>query len=127
MKNKTTIDSLKVQLAEVNEWRVKLIDEISEQEDNLKMPALIKKHVGKFYKYRNSFGNKENGWWMYSHCIGVNNSNEGIFNTFQVSPDRCEFKIKDLTGFHLCERLITKREYTAAFRKFLAAVNRLKP
>jgi hypothetical protein len=128
MKNKTTIDSLRVQLSSVEGERIKLLNEIQDLEDKEALPALKKKYSGHYWKYKNSYGPPAEGWWLYSFCRSIKGQNTGVFNTFQSCKyGKHEFNVGEETGFHLCQVKITKKEYDRAFKIFLETCKRLNP
>lgn len=83
------------------------------------LPSLKKKYEGRYFKYRNSSGG-DNQWWLYSKCIKVISEREGIFNCFETSPYKNEFKVGSKEFFHLCGHPITKQQYHRALKSFLA-------
>jgi hypothetical protein len=94
-------------------------------------PELEKTFVGKFFKYRDSYGSDDKGWWLYQYVIGLSGPDFNIPNpTFKVfSFQTCTY---GKTEIHrddyyfqtsLGPKQITRREFVAAYEKMLKGIS----
>lgn len=116
----------------------KLTDEVESARKNLvvlrerledarfqqELPELNSKYLGKFFKYRNSYGNDCKGWWLYTHVLEIKSRNHFIVNSFQITPDMYEFKIREKT-YGSMDIEITEQEYKTELKKFISATKKL--
>lgn len=91
------------------------------------LPKLKAQYEGKFWKFNNTCGGNYKPWWLYSYCQEVTNFNEGIFDSFEMSPFETSFKNGTIDYFHLCQTEITKTEYMNAMKRMFKKLNKLMP
>lgn len=92
------------------------------------MPELQKKYKGKYFKYNNG-ASRDRRWPLYSFCIDIKSDWEGIFQSFELAKTNnheAVFKTKHSSGFHLCQREITKQEYMNALKIFQKELKKLE-
>jgi len=78
------------------------------------------KYLGKYYKYRNSYGGDREEWWIYVRVDEIKD-NGILYTSFEkTSMNYIEIKLKDYAyGHHLFENEISEREYAEAWQKQL--------
>lgn len=95
-------------------------DRLKEEEE---LPGLRKKYEGKFFRYKNSYGQDES-WPLYSYCQKVTGLRTATVHKFQSAPSGHEFSIKS-EFFHTFQTQISKAEWNKALKRFKAKVERL--
>lgn len=119
------LEVLKGELEKLNSQRNNIWSRISDLEDILQEPALRKKYVGKYFKYKNTYGTGKT-WGLYFHVLGVKGTNL-IVNSFQSMPHgENEFKINDSIGDSLLMLRIRKGAYETALNTFMKKAKQLK-
>lgn len=114
----------RVEARATNDLRT-LRSQIEKLEDAELLPTLRKKYEGKYFKFRNSRG--LDSWLLYVYCRKVMRSRFNIarVDTFQITPQECEFHAMAEGGEFLFQTQITKREWDRALRALKARVERL--
>lgn len=125
MNNRQKYQTLKKRLAKVNAQQKAIRDRFDEMELQLQLPKLKKKYLGKYFKFRNSYGSDREGWWLYLFVKSIDATYHGRGCSFQTDiHGKSEFELDAYISFgNLIE--ITDEEYTKALRLFLAAAAKL--
>ena len=99
-------------------------NEIEELKTKKRLPELKKKYEGKYFKYKNSYSDRES-WWLYYYCKKVDDCYYTITNNFQEKTDGFEFDIDSDTSINLLGEEISHKEYNTALNKFLENAKRI--
>lgn len=122
MKTKEQLQSDK-QLLQSEFYRIR--DEIQVIETELRR-AENEKLVGNCYKYRNSYGNGDPGWWLFLKIKSLSDCGELIVDSFQVcSYGKFEFTSEQLRFNTENYISITSAEYNKELKKFLAKLQKV--
>ncbi len=115
---------LKAKKGELYKELTEVGEELSKLENVRKVPELVKKYKGKYFKYHNSYGNDVK-WWLYVHCTDITEDAKMLCTTFHVTPlDLIEIET-GVKGEWLFQRQITKAEFTKALSEIKKLVNAL--
>lgn len=114
-------------LKKVEAERSRLVDAISKLETEISLPDIKKRYEGKYFKYRNSYGPRSKGWWLYSFVIEVMGPDNFIVDSFETDEKgEAVFQHKKSEfSEHLFQQSIHKSVYNAALKKFKEALNKL--
>lgn len=100
----------------------------SAERDKLR-PELIKKYVGKYFKYRNSYGGSDNGWWLYQYVVSLDKDFNLPNPTFYVitfqktTMNVIEYRYKEFTFQSSLGTEISKTEFMKAHDEILNEIN----
>jgi hypothetical protein len=125
MPKKETYQSLKKRLAAFESKTCSLREQVFEMKFQRELPKLKKKYLGKYFKYKNSFGTSNKGWWLYFFVKGIEDTFYAKGCSFETDIDgHSQFELNgDISFSNLIE--ITEEEYTKALHLFLAAAAKL--
>ncbi len=107
----------------------KLTDDLFVLETEPECKALI----GKCFRYRNSCGKKEEGWWLYTKVLSYNPKDKQLTllrfewkscGTIEIQPKNERFISNPLTDYIL-EEPITIAEFNAELAKIKKLINKL--
>lgn len=98
---------------------------LNDYKENLMLPEVADKYEGKYWMYLNRYGGDSDVWPIYSFCSKVNRPNEGVFDSFESSPEGNKFNLGIKQSFHLCEQEITKEQYLKQAKAFIQKCNLL--
>lgn len=100
-------------------------NDIEDIQLNTELPKLKKKYEGKYFKYDNGTSHTER-WWLYVHVKKVLNGNGNMdaFHFQTTNDGRLIAQRESYAGDFLAQKAITKKEYDAAWAKFLKALDK---
>lgn len=123
---KQKYDKLSIQFDNLNKAINLIREEMNDIEMQLCLPALKEKYEGKYFKYWNSYGNKEEGWWLYFHVRSVDNQFYAKGEQFQTEKyNKSDFELNGPISYDCLQEEITKEDYMSAANEFLTKCKQL--
>lgn len=121
---KPTLEQLKA-AKEVYQTELSKLHNIISREEAL---PRVKKLVGKYFKYKNSYGTHER-WWMYTHIKESTSDLDLIIDTVQADRrGKIEFVFDRLDNHYVYDSTnyieIPKKEYITAKRFLMKQLNK---
>lgn len=105
----------------VEEYR-KYLYEVQNKIKIIEEGPLAEALVGQCFKYRNSYGNGNKGWWLYRRIVKVHNNTDLLIETFQEAQyGKIEFE-KNVHAYvyqFKSDVPIPLKEYLAAEKRLL--------